>query len=319
MKVETIHTDKIDRDSHFSLILESSEFSPFYNVPNLHDVIDSHLNKIVENTDSYIMIVAHDEQTGKLLGQLLVGLDFGRFGLIQAWQPIINPNAERTQVAIMLIEHSKKIINLYNKTKMEIWMELSNDHAKFLSTLYRDWYEKCNFQLTSNEYNMEAKYSELKNLDYTIPEHIEIVPMIEIPIKELHEAVFTAFRSSKASWVNNMSDTEMKSLINSWMKVKDIFHHNSSIVILDNGKIIGFNGMEIQGDSIEIGPIGIIPSHRGKNLGELLVLESIKRLGKDSRERITLSVDTRNIPAIRLYRNLGFKPQFQTLIYSWTE
>ena len=161
MRIELIPTDQINKESHQNLILESVEYSPFYHISHVENVINSHLDKLIRNPDSYVMIIAKDDQTGKLLGQLLVGLNFGDFGLIQPWQPIIYPNTNRMEIAIKLIEKSKIIIKLYQKTKIEIWMELESDHDKLLHTEYEEWYHKCKFQETSTEYNMALPYSML--------------------------------------------------------------------------------------------------------------------------------------------------------------
>ena len=67
MKVEILSTGKMDRDSHFKLIRESLEFSPFFAYPNKEEIINSHLQKIISHPDSYVMVVATDKETGQLL------------------------------------------------------------------------------------------------------------------------------------------------------------------------------------------------------------------------------------------------------------
>jgi ribosomal protein S18 acetylase RimI-like enzyme len=263
------------------------------------------------------VIIAEDEDSGKLLGQLLIGFDFGDLGLIQPWQPIVHPDTDRKKVALALIEKSKEIIKSYGKSKIEIWMELVNDHVESISHSYRKWYEQCGYQLTSNEYNMETTYSELNKIPYSLPGYIQVYPMNSVATEDLHTVVFEVFKDSKDQWVNNMSKGEIKNIIRSWMKVEESFHPSSSIVFIEDGRIIGFNGMEIQSDSIEIGPLGVLPSHRGNQYGRKLILESIKRLKSDRREKIKLSVSTKNVPAINLYTALGFKTRYKTLIYTW--
>ena len=52
MKVDIVATDQIDKNSHFSLIFDSLKFSPFYNIPKVENVINSHLDKLIRNPDS---------------------------------------------------------------------------------------------------------------------------------------------------------------------------------------------------------------------------------------------------------------------------
>ncbi|MHA1109607.1 MAG: GNAT family N-acetyltransferase [Promethearchaeota archaeon] len=292
MKVEILSVRQMDRDSHSKLIRESLEYSPLFANPQAEDIINSHLQKIISHPDSYVMIVATDKETGQLLGQLLIRLNFGDIGLIQAWQPIVLPDAYRTEIAIALINKSKEVVKSHNKSKMEIRMDLANDHVNSIYLTYKNWYERCGFHLSSDEYNMEASFSELNSIQYSIPDYIEIVPMNSIPIEQLREAVFEAFKESKDQWVNNLSEDEIRSIIKTWMKVEEIFHPKASIVLMENGKIIGFNGMEIQEHSIEVGPLGVLHSHRGNGLGRLMLLESIKRTQSEPEKKVILSVST---------------------------
>lgn len=318
MKVDIIRSDQINSESHFSLILESLAYSPFHNVKNAEVEINSHLKKIFSRPERYLMIIAKDENTSILLGQLLVELDFGDIGLIRTWQPIVHPNTNRNEVATALIEKSKDILKSYTRSKMEIWMELANDHAKSMSSTYIGWYERCGFQLTSTEYNMEASYAELCAIPYSLPEQIDIATMNSVPIEVLRDAVFDAFKDSKDQWVKNHTEEEIRSIIQSWMKVEEALHPEASIVFMKNQNIIGFNGMQIQKDSVEVGPLGVVPYHRGKGLGLKLLLESIKRFQVEEIKKVILSVSTKNQPAINIYSKLGFQTQFQTLIYSWS-
>ncbi len=317
MHIEILSIDKIDRDAHYSLILDSLQYSPFYIVKNPKEAIRTHLKKIYTRPESFLIIIARDENTDKLLGQLLIGLDFGDIGLVRSWQPIVRPDTNRSEVAQALIEKSKDIVKSHNKSKIEIWMELTTDHAKSMYITYKKWYEQCGFQLSSDEYNMETSYTDLCKIPYTIPKGIEVMFMNSLPIEELRNAVFDAFKDSKDQWVNNSTEEEIRSIIQSWLKVEESFELASSIVFKENGKIIGFNGMEIQENSVEVGPLGVIPSHRGKGIGRLLLLESVTNFHVDHIKKVILSVSTKNSPAINLYTNLGFKTQFQTLIYSW--
>ncbi len=57
----------------------------------------------------------------------------------------------------------------------------------------------------------------------------------------------------------------------------------------------------------EIEPIGIIPEHRNKGLGKILLCDGIDRLIRQGARQIRLGVWRNNYPAINLYRKLGFR------------
>lgn len=53
--------------------------------------------------------------------------------------------------------------------------------------------------------------------------------------------------------------------------------------------------------------VGIIPDHRGQGLGRALVLKSLEGFFLAGADRVFLEVTARNLPAVQLYRSLGFR------------
>ena len=58
---------------------------------------------------------------------------------------------------------------------------------------------------------------------------------------------------------------------------------------------------------MELGPIGVVPEHRGKKLGKVLMEECLSRLLRQGCTDCYLEVDQTNIPAINLYEFYGFQ------------
>ena len=56
----------------------------------------------------------------------------------------------------------------------------------------------------------------------------------------------------------------------------------------------------------ELAYLGIVPEHRGEGWGRALMLHALTNLRARNARRLTLAVDSRNIPARRLYESLGF-------------
>ncbi|WP_110113916.1 ribosomal protein S18-alanine N-acetyltransferase [Bacillus sp. CGMCC 1.16541] len=80
------------------------------------------------------------------------------------------------------------------------------------------------------------------------------------------------------------------------------------IVMEENEQIIGYCGTWIIVDEVHITNIALLPSYRGKGLGELLlrnVINVVKEMGAQS---MTLEVRVSNYTAQSLYRKLGFQP-----------
>ena len=53
--------------------------------------------------------------------------------------------------------------------------------------------------------------------------------------------------------------------------------------------------------------LGIVPEHRGQQLGTLLLHRALKGFGEAGLSRVTLEVTAQNSGAVRLYHRLGFR------------
>lgn len=63
----------------------------------------------------------------------------------------------------------------------------------------------------------------------------------------------------------------------------------------------------IHEDAMELVYIGLAPSTRGRGIGDLLMRLAIFLSAHDAKRELTLAVDSRNAPAMRLYFRHGFK------------
>ncbi len=53
--------------------------------------------------------------------------------------------------------------------------------------------------------------------------------------------------------------------------------------------------------------VGVLPQHRGLGLGRALVLKSLHGFRSAGLERVYLEVTGENVPAVELYRSIGFE------------
>ncbi len=76
-----------------------------------------------------------------------------------------------------------------------------------------------------------------------------------------------------------------------------------------NDAIIGFAGMWVLFDEAHVTTIGVLPSHRGKGLGELMLVELFEEGRRRGAEWLTLEVRVSNSSAQALYEKYGFTRQ----------
>jgi len=61
--------------------------------------------------------------------------------------------------------------------------------------------------------------------------------------------------------------------------------------------------------------VGVRPGHRNRGIGKKLIVAGLSHLKRRKKEIIYITVDNQNIPAVRLYRSLGFELWEDTLWY----
>ena len=96
-------------------------------------------------------------------------------------------------------------------------------------------------------------------------------------------------------WKPSILESELKS------------EYSKYIVIKDNNVILGFAGIIITPDDVEITNIVTRKSERKKGIGTLLLDRLIEMATCENKDTISLEVNEINEPAINLYKKAGFE------------
>lgn len=67
--------------------------------------------------------------------------------------------------------------------------------------------------------------------------------------------------------------------------------------------------------SIDLTYVGVVPEARQRGLGRQIMLQALGEARRAKSDQMTVSVDARNQPAIRLYQSVGFEPFDQREVY----
>lgn len=69
--------------------------------------------------------------------------------------------------------------------------------------------------------------------------------------------------------------------------------------------------------NLELVYMGVLPRFRGFGWGKSLAAHACLVAGQRSRQRVVLAVDANNMPALRIYRSLGFSAVEQRAVFFW--
>ncbi len=121
-----------------------------------------------------------------------------------------------------------------------------------------------------------------------------------------------AFRKMTLRDVKDVYEIEKQSFTLPWTKEafeQEMLKNEFAYYVLaetDEG-IVGFCGMWLVMDEAHITNIAILPSQRGKKLGEALMSAAMDTAKERGAKLMTLEARVSNLVALNLYRKLGFQ------------
>jgi GNAT superfamily N-acetyltransferase len=74
-----------------------------------------------------------------------------------------------------------------------------------------------------------------------------------------------------------------------------------------DGQIVGTCALLDEEEPLELARMAVTASAQGKGIGELLVREAIRRARARGERRLRLNTNSKLVPAVTLYKKLGFK------------
>lgn len=120
---------------------------------------------------------------------------------------------------------------------------------------------------------------------------------------EIENMTLKHYEKIKDTLQNNFDEFWTASILKSELENK----LSKYIVAKENENIVGFAGIIILPDDIEITNIVTKKTERKKGIGNLLLEKIIEMSKETEKEFISLEVNEKNIIAINLYEKFGFK------------
>ena len=240
-------------------------------------------------------------ESDELVGWLGAAEAYPPTMVIYEYHPIVYTDTNREQIAQELIHKSieyskkKKIENI--RTFIDVTPE---NESSFIDL--KQHFLQVGMRQTHTVLCMENNLSveKLKRIELDESYHIE---SLGAQNKELvMECYRRIFAQSYDNFTNSLSDEEQKY----WNLPMRGENNDAAIVIKKGDELVALINVVEYRKFMEIGPVGVVPEHRGKKLGKVLMEECCSRLIKQGKLETYLEVDQTNTPAINLYIDYGF-------------
>jgi ribosomal protein S18 acetylase RimI-like enzyme len=237
---------------------------------------------------------------------------------INEWHPVVSKETNRKFVANELIQFCKQYINSTGHSRLEAKLSPIREEHNSVLKEYRSWYENAGFYQATGEVMMEADLENIVLSSYqpAIPQGTTFENIEEHENIEIEDSFFNSFTSGKDRLFLDMTRSQQRISFNFWFSRHRPFHR-ASILVMNEGKVIGFNVVRVDDDVAEVGPVGIIPEFQKQGIMKAVLHESMKRLVEDGVKAAQLEADGENQPAMKLYRSMGFRIAYNQQYYAW--
>jgi DNA-binding MarR family transcriptional regulator len=134
----------------------------------------------------------------------------------------------------------------------------------------------------------------------------------EIRIVEYSPELREAFEKLNREWVEKDFTVEPEDIKYFSDPEGEIIAKGGTIIFAElHGDLIGTGSLIYEDGVFELAKMAVTPAARGRGVGELIARELIRRVQAKGHRRLILVTNSKLIPAITLYKKLGFKEILQ--------
>ncbi len=305
----------VDTRTIANFIFDIRQTSVFQNTSRTVEGIESTLQELVAD-ENQILIIASSSR--KIAGILRIYVGFQEMVFTDNWHPIVTPGEEEDTIATELIQTCKQYIKEQGFSRLEVLLSPLSDQYSEAHLQYKSWYESVGFHKATEETLMRVNLEKLSLPDTqpSLPKGLRFESIDNVENKDIENPFFDSFESGKDRLFVDMTRAQQRVSFNYWFRRSQPFHR-STIIVMKDDEVVGFNVVRVEDDSAEIGPVGVIPKYKRQGIMKAVLHESIKRLQEDGVKIAELEADVSNEPAINLYKMFGFEQVHTQEYYAW--
>ncbi len=171
---------------------------------------------------------------------------------------------------------------------------------------FNEWYAAVGFGVREESVGFFRRLSPPDWPDIVAPGGVEFQPVTDVDQDELYDCYHAALADSQSGYFLDQGARERRAYFDTLGKTYGQ-HKETSLALLQNGRIAGFSYTAPFGEHLFMDWFGIRPDVRRQGLGRFLLLTVMERGERDGFRSMGLGCDARNAQAIALYHSLGWQ------------
>jgi len=305
----------IDIPELASFMFEVTKETVFHREGRTKESLEEAFTRRVSDENEVVLIA---KTKGKIVGVLRAFVGFPEMFLAANWHPIIHHDETREEIAMELIQFCKEYVkeNGFKRFEMNLG-PITQEHAEVYRE-YKSWCEKSGYYRVTEEvfFQVDLQNHQLPSDQSSLPDGFRFESIDTVTNDDIESAVFESFADGSDRSFVDLTNSQQKVVFNQWFRRSRPFHR-STIIIMKDDEVVGFNVVRVNDDSAHIGPVGVIPNYQRQGIMKAVLHESFKRLQEDGIKIAKLEAETGNDAAIGLYTKFGFKEQYTQQYFAW--
>jgi ribosomal protein S18 acetylase RimI-like enzyme len=268
---------------------------------------------------AYVLAQAEGQITGYALLYQIGDSDLVEInpGALLGHHPIVAPGFNEGELGVKMIEAAKKCVVEEGFDALYIDIPWDPTGPAGANDIYRRRYGTLGFEVIQQMLQMN-KTLPAKVFKLELPGDIELTQIQSVDAEALYQCHHQAYLQGDAQYYFQMDEAERRDDFER-IYAPNIREHPASLVLTQDGHILGYCLLFGQADFSELMSLAVHPDHRRQGYGRLLMSECIKRAGQAGHEYMRLIVDFKNQGAAALYRQCGFQETGGNMTFKWKE
>ena len=290
--------------------------------PEINASIEGMVNWIKNLVFDEVPVIVKAYKEEKLIGWLLLFVHDTKRLEINPWalggHPHVLPDEpNRREIAQLLFIECINYALQTKHTRIELCYEKMDSIKKY--PVDPSIYTKCNLMEEDEIVFMSLNLADQELSEVEFPKGIETNLLKDADENDLYFCFYDSFSESGDRNFLSETDEERKEYFKEHFDKEDEMIDEASIVIFEETKLIGFTLVKPthgEGNG-HLWIMGVIPEHRGRQLGSKLLNHAIVTLKKQGYKTMSLVVDSANEAALKLYEKYNFVKGWKRVTHAW--